>query len=164
MKIHVTGNAGAGKTTFAHKLGHELGLQVFGLDKVVWQAGWLKSPPELKAAKLQSLISQDHWIIEGVSDRVRAAADIVIFLDVNRAASYWRCTRRNWPYLFKSRPELPGNCPEILIIPRLIKIIWRFPNHVRPKILADMTRRPQSSFRITNDQDLRALRQHLNPT
>lgn len=45
MKIHVTGNAGAGKTTIARKIGNELGLDVFGLDKIVWQAGWVKTPP-----------------------------------------------------------------------------------------------------------------------
>jgi len=161
MKIHITGNAGAGKTSFARQLGQDLGIPVFGLDIVVWQAGWIKTPAEIKTIKIQSLISQDEWVIEGVSDTVRNAADIVIFLDVNRATSYWRCAKRNWRYLFKSRDELPDNCPEILILPRLLKIIWRFKHHVRPKILADMARRPNVYFRVNQPQDLLALQQHL---
>lgn len=161
MKIHITGNAGAGKTTFAHKLGQDLGLPVFGLDKIVWQAGWVKSPLEVKTIKIHKLISQNAWVIEGVSDAVRDAADIVIFLDVNRATSYWRCAKRNWRYLLKSRPELPDNCPEILILPRLLKIIWKFKHHVRPKILDDMARRPTVYFRISQRHDLYALQQHL---
>lgn len=157
MKIHITGNAGSGKTTLANKLSHELGLDVFGLDVIVWQEGWKKSSPEFKAAKIDDLISLENWIIEGVSDQVRDVADIVIFLDVNRAISYWRCSKRNWKYLFKSRPGLPSNCPEIVILPHLLKTIWRFKHQVRPKILADIAKRPQSSFRASNKGDLQNL-------
>lgn len=163
MKIHITGNAGAGKTTTARKIGNELGLQVFGLDKIVWQAGWVKSPPDVRAAALQALVSMDDWVIEGVSDTVRNAADIIIFLDVSRATSYWRCTKRNWKYLFRSRPELPENCPEILIIPRLLKLIWRFKANVRPKILADIAKRPERSFVIKDEHALDRLCHDLTP-
>ena len=39
-RIHVTGNSGSGKTTLAAKLGEMLGVEVFGLDQVVWQPAW----------------------------------------------------------------------------------------------------------------------------
>lgn len=162
MKIHVTGNAGAGKTTLAKTLADALEMPVSGLDKVVWQAGWVKTPPDVKAARIQQLISKDEWIIEGVSDRVRRAADIIIFLDVPRLTACWRCAKRNWKHLFTGRAELPENCPEILIIPRLIKIIWRFKSHVRPKILADMESQTHQSFHIRNKHDLKGLYQYLN--
>ncbi|MFT7214503.1 MAG: adenylate kinase family enzyme, partial [Granulosicoccus sp.] len=44
MRIHVTGDAGSGKTTLGKKIGAELNLPVFGLDQVVWQPGWTKTP------------------------------------------------------------------------------------------------------------------------
>ena len=62
-KIHITGNAGAGKTTLARELATALSLPVFGLDKVVWQAGWLKTPPEIRAAKEAALIAKSAWVI-----------------------------------------------------------------------------------------------------
>ena len=39
-RILVTGNAGSGKSTLAARLGGLLGLDVVGLDRVVWQPGW----------------------------------------------------------------------------------------------------------------------------
>ena len=47
-----------------------------------------------------------------------------------------RCLRRNAPYLFRSRPGLPERCPELLILPTLLRLIWRFPVQTRPWILA----------------------------
>jgi hypothetical protein len=41
---------------------------------------------------------------------------------------------------------LPENCPEILIIPTLIKIIWRFPTKVQPRIIEEKLKRTTSSF------------------
>lgn len=163
-KIHITGNAGAGKTTLARELATALSLPVFGLDKVVWQAGWVKTPPEIRAAKEAALIAKSAWVIEGVSQSVREAADVVIFLDVSRKTAFVRCIKRNWKFLFKGRPELPDNCPELRIMPYLIKIIWRFKAHVRPKILANINKNPSGRFIVRHGTDLKDVYQHLGLT
>jgi len=139
MRILVTGNAGAGKTTLANALGRALGLPVHGLDRVVWQPGWKKTAQAQKQQALERLIaSSDDWVIEGVSQTVMEAADTIILLDVPRHICLWRCAKRNRRYLFRSRQDLPERCPEILIIPKLVSIIWNFPARVRPSILAHM--------------------------
>ena len=125
MKINITGSAGAGKTSWAKHFGNALDLPVHHLDAVVWQPGWKKTPPELRKRLERELVQQSDWVIDGVSDFVRAEADLVVVLAVSR----WRCLRRaiwrNLPYLFRSRPELPSGCPEILIFPTLVRMIWR---------------------------------------
>jgi adenylate kinase family enzyme len=155
-RIFITGNAGSGKTTLARRVGEQLGLTVFGLDEIVWRPGWRKSPADWRAEKIAALIAPEAWVIEGVSATVLEAADFVIFLDVDRRTSFFRCARRNWRYLFRSRPGLPENCPEILIIPKLIQIIWNFPSRVRPGILAALAGRADSSWIVRRPGDLQA--------
>ena len=138
MRIHITGNAGSGKTTLSNIVGAEFGLPVFGLDKVVWQPGWKKTDPDVRDSLEAELIEKPKWVIDGVSHFVRGAADVTIFLDVPRNVCMIRAIKRSIPYLFRSRPELPANCPEYKIMPRLLKIIWRFPDRVRPVILKDI--------------------------
>ena len=145
-RIFVTGNAGAGKTTFATNLAEVLGLPFHGLDQVVWQERWQKTPELEKNAQIDKLISGEAWIIDGVSDRAMQAADVVVFLDVPRRVSALRVMRRNLPYLFRSRPGLPPHCPEVLVIPKLARLIWRFPGHVRPRILSEKFQRIDGSF------------------
>jgi adenylate kinase family enzyme len=145
-KILVTGNAGSGKSTTAKRIADSLALPYHGLDKIVWKRGWQKASPSERNKKIRHLIKQDAWVIDGVDYGVMEAADTIIFLDIPRRACFRRVTNRNWKYLFKSRPELPENCPEILIIPTLIKIIWRFPTNVRPRIIEEKLKRSASSF------------------
>jgi len=141
MKIHITGNAGSGKTTLALKLGQSLNVPVTSLDSVVWKKGWVPASMEERIHSEQRLISSDCWVIEGVSKTVRENADYIIFLDVPRLVCLFRCFKRNFIYLVKSRPELPENCPEILIVPQLLKIIWKFPDRARPIILETLDRK-----------------------
>lgn len=138
MKIHITGNSGSGKTTFAKELGNTLNVPVFGLDKIVWQPGWQKTPPDQRAQLERELIENPAWIIEGVSAQVRQAADIIVFLDVPRPIAYARALKRNLPYLLKSRPELPDDCPEYKLVLQHLKLVWRFHSQTRPNILRDM--------------------------
>ena len=145
-RIFVTGNAGAGKTTFATSLARALNLPLHGLDGVVWQERWRKTPQTEKDAQIENLISGDAWIIDGVSERAMQAAEVVVFLDVPRRVSAVRVMRRNVRFLFRSRPGLPPHCPEVLVIPKLARLIWRFPRHIRPKILAEMSRRTNDTF------------------
>ena len=145
-KILVTGNAGSGKSSVAKKLARTLNHPLYGMDSIVWKENWKKTTSADRSKQVAAIIEQESWVIDGVDDEVMKAADIVIFLDVPRRVSYWRVLKRNKNYLFKSRPGLPAKCPEILIIPTLVKIIWRFPSRVRPKILAEKASREGTSF------------------
>ena len=157
-RILVTGNAGSGKSTLAQRIAAEFCLPYHSLDRIVWQPGWKKTPQDEKARRIRNLVKQESWVIDGVSSQVQPLADVVIFLDVSRRMSFWRVAKRNWRFLFKSRPELPSGCPEILIIPSLIKIIWRFPKTIRPRILEQISEsnHVQRFYRIRNQVDLEA--------
>jgi adenylate kinase family enzyme len=145
-RVFVTGNAGSGKTTFAALLADRLSLPYHGIDGVVWQEGWRRISQREEDEMLNALAAADAWVIDVISDRILQAADVVVFLDVPRSVSAWRAMRRSLRYLFRSRPGLPARCPEVLVIPKLTRIIWRFPRDVRPRILSEIDRRPNGTF------------------
>lgn len=135
-RILVTGNAGSGKSTLARQIGEELEFSVSGLDNIVWRPNWQPTPRAERECLERELAAEPSWVVDGVSFLIQERADVVVFLDIPRWLSFWRCAQRNAFYLFRSRPGLPQNCPEIKIIPTLVKIIWKFPYMVKPKILA----------------------------
>lgn len=155
QRILVTGNAGSGKTTLVAEIGRAMSLPVFGLDQVVWRAGWTRTPKAERDSSLRALAERPRWAIDGVSSILESAADLVIFLDVSPALCTWRCARRNIRYLFRSRPGLPENCPEWRIAPTLLGIIWRFDRDVRPGILrrARSTRIGQQYWHVADNAD-----------
>jgi len=166
MRIHITGNAGSGKSTFAKNIGDILGLQVYGLDKIVWKEGWEKTSLYERKSLEEEIAEKPQWIIEGVSSIARQAADITIFLDFPRNVCYLRCVKRNWRYLFNSRPGLPDNCPEIKIIPTLVKIIWQFPYMSKPIIINEMDMGNKRIITISSNDEMsqfvRQLRHNKN--
>jgi len=155
-RIHITGNAGSGKSTLASHVGSVLDLPVYGLDETVWLPGWKKSSPERRDALEDALVSKPSWVIEGVSQKVIRAADAVILLDVSRPTAYYRCAKRNWRYLLSSRPGMPRGCPELLIIPYLVKLIWRFPSNVQPRLLEAARDCDTKIFHVRNHSEVEA--------
>lgn len=152
-RILVTGNAGAGKTTVAIAMATALDLPYLGLDAIVWRPRWVRTPRlERRQTELQHAVG-DSWVVDGVSDVFLEAADAIVFLDVPRRRCFARVARRNLPYLFRSRPGLPENCPEIQIVPTLAKIIWQFPKSMKPRILACARTRPHF-FHIRTAKEL----------
>jgi len=155
QRILATGNAGSGKTSLAHLLAIQNDLPYFGLDSIVWKPGWVKTPGPERQEKELAIINNPAWVIDGVSLTALDAAEIVIFLDYPRYKCLWRALLRNLPYLFHSRPGLPEGCPEISVVPTLLRIIWRFPKHVRPKILAACCEANKYILHIRNNDDLK---------
>jgi len=154
-RVLVTGNAGSGKSTVAAAMASILKLPFSGMDEIVWQPGWVKTPSAVRNAKESTIAAGSDWIVDGVSAIFLEAADTVVFLDYPRYKCYWRAFRRNLPFLFRSRPGLPVGCPELLVIPTLAKIIWRFPKRVRPSIFKVGHQSGKSFVHVRNNSELR---------
>jgi len=152
MRIHITGNAGSGKTTLAKELGEILNVSVFGLDKVVWKENWVVTPKDERAFLEKELTSKHEWVIEGVSSVARQSADYIVFLDIPRSTCLKRGILRSFKQLFSTRQELPNNCLEFKIVHKLIKLIWQFNKLARPSIISDI--KNKYSITISNNNEL----------
>lgn len=128
QRILVMGvSSGAGKSTFARRLGDAQGLPVYHLDAIFWKPGWIEASPEEFVSRQAAIAVQDSWIIEGnyTGDRyndgfrLRAArADTLIYLEVPLAVCLFRVVKRWLTHLGQTRPDMGAGCPE--------KLDWEF--------------------------------------
>ena len=141
----ILGRGGAGKSTFAARLGAALALPVIELDKHFWAPDLTPTPKEQWADIQRQLTSGQRWVIDGdlgpydVLDIRLQAADTVIVLDFSLWRCAWRALRRSrenlafWRWLFAyRRRSLPtvmaaiaGNAPRaelrVLRSPRAVE-------------------------------------------
>lgn len=117
-RVLIIGSPGAGKTTLATRLMRETGLPLVHLDQQYWRAGWIEPPEHEWLAKVETLIAQPRWIMDGNyggSLPLRLTrADTVIDLDLPP----WRCVSRIIRRIIGSwgrvRPDMAEGCPEQL--------------------------------------------------
>lgn len=132
------GSGGAGKSTFATRLGVLLKLEVIHLDSLYWSPGWVEMPKEEWRTTVEDLIKKDSWIMDGnyggTLDTRLAACDTVIFLDISRLICVWRVLKRRALYRRESRPDMAEGCPEKVNM-EFIKWIWDYPRKRKPAIL-----------------------------
>lgn len=109
-------SAGAGKSTFARKLGKKLNLPVYHLDAYYWQPGWKEATPKEFRAVQENLVKKDKWIIEGnytaTADIRLSRADTLIYLEVPLAVCVYRVLKRWLTHIGKTRPDIGEGCPE----------------------------------------------------
>ncbi len=140
-KVLVIGVGGAGKTTFARRLGERTGLPVIHLDRLYWRPGWVAAPEHEWRATVEALIARDAWILDGnysgTLDLRLAACDTVFFLDLPRRVCLRGVITRRIRNAGRSRPDVAPGCPEHLSW-EFIEWIWTFPRKRRPKVLAKL--------------------------
>ena len=140
-RVLVIGSGGAGKSTFATRLGRRLGLPVIHLDRLYWRAGWVEPPKDEWRLTVEELCARDGWVMDGnysgTLDVRLAACDAVVFLDLPRAVCAWRITKRALKYRGTNRPDVGEGCPERLNKDFLTFLlwVWNYPRRSRPKVL-----------------------------
>ena len=116
------GRGGAGKSTFARRLGAVSGLPVVELDELFWREGLRPRSPDEWAAAQGRLVELPRWILDGdlgpydvLEVRLRRA-DTVVLLDFSLPRCTWRAARRGperadfwrwvWAYRRRHRPAI----------------------------------------------------------
>ena len=131
----VIGCPGAGKSTFARRLGAILGIEVIHLDRLYWHPGWRRTPPEQWAQIQEAALQGDRWIADGnyaatLHLRV-AAADTVIFFDFPTAVCLWRSLLRVAKSRWTVRPDMADGCAARVNL-EFLQFIWSFRRAKRP--------------------------------
>jgi len=141
-KVIVIGSGGAGKSTFAARLGERTGLPVIHLDALFWRAGWQETPRDEWGARVDELLKRDEWIMDGnyggTMDRRLAACDTVIFLDFLRTLCLWRVVKRRMRFRGRTRPDMAEGCQERLNL-EFVRWIWTYPRANRPGVLKKLS-------------------------
>ena len=150
-RVAIVGCIGAGKSTLARELGSRLGLPVVHLDRMWWHEGqYVIEPSAIEThtvprdeyhALQRSLVEGDRWIIDGGVDGLEirlSRADTVIFLDLPVVLCAWRTVRRTGT----PRADYPSQVRESWrwTVHLVRWILWTFPRHRRPSIVAGLHR------------------------
>lgn len=116
-KVMVIGvSAGAGKSTFARRLGELTGIEVTYLDRLFWKPNWVEAPPEEFSTAQQQVVGRERWIIEGnyiKTVRIREShADTVIYIELPLRVCLYRVLKRRVQYHGKTRQDIADGCKE----------------------------------------------------
>jgi adenylate kinase family enzyme len=150
-QIVIVGNMGSGKSWLAKHIAEITAYPLRHLDVEFWKPGWVMSSNEEKIERLQEIISGEKWIIDGTYEgtlelRV-AAADLIIFLDINRLICIWSVAKRTG----KKRSDLPDYLEESKFFSKdffdtKLKRIWTFSKTKRKTIMYLHEKYPEKEF------------------
>jgi adenylate kinase family enzyme len=163
IRVAVVGSGGAGKSTFARRLGERLGLPVIHLDEhYYWQPGWVATPTDEWRARQRELIAGERWIVDGnyssTLDLRLERADTVIVLALPR----WRCLLgviRRW-LKYHGRDVQAAGCPERVTL-AFLRWVWNYPTTGRARLTAALTAHAGDQTRVIEIQTPVELRAFL---
>ena len=156
-KIILIGSGGSGKSYMAKKIAQITNYPLYHLDNEFWKPDWVMTTKEEKIKRHEELFYGETWIIDGNYNstlEIRfAAADLVIFLDVNRIVCILSAARR----VGKKRSDLPDYLTESKWLSKefaqFAKWLWNYPKYDRPKILALRDKYPEKNFLHIKSRD-----------
>ena len=138
-KIVLVGSGGSGKSWLAKRIAELTDYPLYHLDNEFWKPGWTESPRDEFIKRQQEIIKSEKWIIEGAYNSTLemrfVAADLIIFLDINRIISIVSAAKRHG----KKRSDLPDYLDENTIFSKdffeLCKYIWSYPKKGRKTVI-----------------------------
>ena len=135
-KICIFGCPGSGKSTLSKNLATVLNLDAYHLDNVYWKPNWVSISKEEFDEKLNQIMSNDSWIIDGNYNRTldlrMENSDFLVYLDMNRFTCLLSAIKRYFKYRNKSRDDITEGCKEALDKEFLV-YIWNFNKKYRQK-------------------------------
>ncbi len=136
-KVLVIGSGGAGKSTFARRLGEKTRLEVIHLDKLYWKPNWTETSKDEWQKIVGEIIKGGEWIMDGnfggTMEMRFAACDTVIFLDFPRTVCVYRALKRWIAYYKTNRPDMTEGCNEKFDL-EFLGWIWNFEQTAKPRI------------------------------
>ncbi len=151
MKVHIIGGAGSGKSYISKKLSKALNIKNYELDEIFWDDSDKtfnkKATSEFRNNKLNKILKQDNWIIEGVYYswlyESFKKADTIIILNPNIIIQQYRIVKRflkrKFGYEKSNKKESLSNLLKLMkwnynYNKKKIKIILEFINDFSEKI------------------------------
>jgi len=137
-RVLVIGCSGSGKSTLALRLAGRLGLSYVSMDReIFWLPGWQTRPRAEALARLQGIVAQERWIIDGTSPGTLPLrlprTHLVLWLRPPRLMSLYGVISRWLRYRGRSRPEMADDCPE-KIDREFLAYVWNFEKTESPEI------------------------------
>lgn len=94
MRIVIFGPPGSGKTVLGGLIASRLHLDLFHIDRLFFQKGWIERAPEAFHKDLGDILEKASWVLDGNAmaslERRFSVADVVIYYNRPR----WRCLLR----------------------------------------------------------------------
>ena len=133
-RICIMGNAGSGKSTLAQRLGEELHVPVYHLDRELLYRDFERHTLEEQIQRHSQLIKGEDWIVDGnyqnlLPVRIKRAT-AVIFLNVPRPMALMRLLKRN-----KADSHIPESVPEEARKKITFRLLWWAAKYSRAKRL-----------------------------
>lgn len=141
-RLLVIGCSGSGKSTLARRLGERLGLPYVSMDReIFWLPGWQQRPRAEALERLQGIVAQERWILDGTSPGTLPLrlprTHLVLWLRPPRWLSVYGVVSRWLRYRGRSRPEMAEGCPERLSR-EFLAYVWNFERTESPEIAENL--------------------------
>jgi adenylate kinase family enzyme len=128
-RIVILGNAGGGKSTLARQLAEKRGLQHVEIDRILWQDGWILTPPDVYALKHEQLIFEDAWVLDGLGSlnsipaRLARATEIIL-IDMPLWMHFWLAAERQMAWMSGNLEHAPGGISAAPPMRELFRTMW----------------------------------------
>ena len=161
-RIAIIGNGGGGKSLLARDLGRALGLPVYTIDNVQWQADWVRTPLDVVERTHAEWLASPHWIIDGwgswaILEQRFTAADTIIFVDFPLWRHCWWALKRQIEVTVGLRDDWPPpGCKALPITGRLLGVLVRVHREFRPRLI-EMLSDPRVRTRVVHVRSPREL-------